>query len=295
MEELITLEAFKSASGIKQKRIANFTFKALKLDEINRIYASVPHQSPFEYVSQLLENLNIEVVIDEKSLKNIPLEKGFVTISNHPFGGIDGIVLLYLILKKRPDFHLLANHILQRITPLSEVLIPVNPMLEVSDKSSLAGIRKAMMLMGENVPVGFFPAGEVSSWHSDKKKITDKPWSKSIVRMIKNAEKPIVPIYFEGLNSAFFYSLSAIHPLLQTAKLPSEFTNKKNKKIRVIIGKPIKVVEQKSFKNIDKFSKYLRTRTYALGLDLDHKKFYENIKIDEPNKKHTIDTNKVPN
>jgi putative hemolysin len=279
MEELISVEAFKSASGIKQKHIANLTFKALKLDEINKIYASVPHQSPIEYVSQLLENLNIEVVVDEKSLNNIPLENGFATISNHPFGGIDGIVLLYLILKKRPDFHLMANHILQRITPLSEVLIPVNPMQDISDKSSLAGMRKAMKLLNENVPVGFFPAGEVSSWHSDKRKITDKPWSKTIVRMLKKAEKPIVPIYFEGLNSAFFYSLSAIHPLLQTAKLPSEFTNKKNKKIKVIIGKPIKVVEQKSFDKIDKFSKYLRTKTYALGLDLEHKKFYSNIKF----------------
>lgn len=275
MEELVTLNEFKQASGIKKNKLAQFTFRAMKLNEVNKIYSNIPTQSPLEYVTALLNHLNIEIEVSEESLNNIPLEKGFITISNHPYGGIDGIILLYLILKKRPDYLLMANHILQKITPLKDVFIPVNSLGDLSDTSSFSGLRTAIKSLSNDNPVGFFPAGEVSTWSKDKRKVSDKPWSKSIIRIIEKAEKPIVPIYFEGGNSRLFYRLAALHPLLQTAKLPSEFTNKKDTKIKVIIGKPIKITEQKSFTKTEKFSKYLRTRTYCLGTDIEHKKFYQ--------------------
>ncbi|MCB9189331.1 MAG: lysophospholipid acyltransferase family protein [Flavobacteriales bacterium] len=274
MEELVSIEDIKQATGIKREKIAKLTQKTLKLGAINEMYAQLPKSNPLEFIDSLLDLLGIHVEISEESLNNIPAEGGFISIANHPFGGLDGIILLKIMLAKRPDFKVMANKMLLKIDPLKEVIIPVNP-FENQEDPNFSGLRKTIELINENIPVGFFPAGEVSSWHSDKRKITDKPWNKSLIRIIHKAEKPVLPIYFDGQNSPLFYSLAMLHPLLQTAKLPSELTNKKNKTIKVIIGKPIIKREQQAFTNVEKFSKYLRTRTYCLGASINHQKFYK--------------------
>ncbi|MCB9197099.1 MAG: lysophospholipid acyltransferase family protein [Flavobacteriales bacterium] len=274
MEELVSVADFKLASGIKREGLAKITHKTLKINEINQLYSQLPKEDPKQFVDRLLEILGIQVEISKESLDNIPLSGGFISISNHPFGGLDGIILLKIMLDKRPDYLLMANKILSRITPLKDVLIPVNP-FDQQEESNFGGLRKTIEMINQDLPVGFFPAGEVSVWHSDKRKVTDKPWNKSVVRIIQKSEKPVIPIYFEGGNSPLFYSLAMLHPLLQTAKLPSELTNKKNKVIKVVIGKPITKREVQSFSNTDKFSKYLRTRTYCLGASINHQKFYQ--------------------
>lgn len=279
MEELVSIEDIQEATGFKRKGIAKLTHKTLKINAINDIYAQLPKSSPIEFIDSLLDLLGIKIEISEESLNNIPEDGGFISVANHPFGGLDGIILLKIMLAKRPDYMIMANKLLMKILPLQEVIVPVNPFDKMED-SSFSGLRKTIELIDKDIPVGFFPAGEVSSWHSDKRKVTDKPWSKSIMRIIHRSEKSILPIYFDGQNSPLFYSLAMLHPLLQTAKLPSELTNKKNKTIKVIIGKPITKREQKSFNNVEKFSKYIRTRTYCLGANINHQKFYK-TKVDK--------------
>ncbi|CAG5084956.1 lysophospholipid acyltransferase family protein [Parvicella tangerina] len=274
MEELVSIDDIKQVTGFKREGFAKLTSKTLKLGAINELYAQLPKEDPVKFIDSLLDLLGIQIEISEESLNNIPLEGGFTTIANHPFGGLDGIILLKIILAKRPDYKIMANKLLTRIQPLKEVIVPVNPFDQIED-SNFSGLRRTIELIGKDTPVGFFPAGEVSSWHSDKRKVTDKPWNKSVVRILHKAQKPILPVYFDGQNSPLFYSLAMLHPVLQTAKLPSELTNKKNKTIKVIIGKPITKREQKAFSNVEKFSKYLRTRTYCLGANINHQKFYK--------------------
>lgn len=274
MEELVSIEDIKQATGFKREGIAKLTQKTLKLGALNEMYAQLPKDNPIEFIDSLLNLLGINIEISEESLNNIPANGGFTTIANHPFGGLDGIILLKIMLAKRPDYKIMANKMLMKIDPIKDVLVPVNS-LEYLEDNNFSGLRKTIELIENDVPVGFFPAGEVSTWHSDKRKVTDKPWNKSVVRILHQAQKPILPIYFDGQNSPLFYSLAMLHPLLQTAKLPSELTNKKNKTIKVVIGKPIIKREQKSFTNVEKFSKYLRTRTYCLGASINHQKFYK--------------------
>lgn len=273
-EQLVSVEEFKQATGIKREGIARLTHKTLKIGVINEIYAQLPKTNAADFIDSLLDLLGVTIEVSEESLNNIPLEGGFISVANHPFGGLDGIILLKIILKKRPDYKVVANKLLMKIEPLKEVIVPVNPFEQIKD-SNISSLRKTIELIGRDVPVGFFPAGEVSAWHADKRKITDKPWNKPVIRIIHKSEKPILPVYFDGQNSPLFYSLAMLHPLLQTAKLPSELTNKKNKTIKVVIGKPISKREQKAFSNVEKFSKYLRTRTYCLGANINHQKFYK--------------------
>ena len=126
--------------------------------------------------------------------------------------------------------------------------------------------------------MGIFPAGEVLTLNIIKQEITDKKWDNSILKFIKMANVPVVPMPFSGSNSKLFHTLGLIHPELRTAKLPSELFNKKDKPISVSIGSPITCEEQLVFSNIEQYGRYLRALTYLPNMANNVKKhFYRTL------------------
>lgn len=239
--------------------------KVLRISRLNKIYDKHKDKSDLEFLNAILNEVEIQFEIPDNDLKRIPKENAFITISNHPLGGIDGILLLKLILEKRPDYKIIANFLLHRITPLKPYVLAVNPFEERKDaKSSVAGLKAALAHLKEGHPLGIFPAGEVSTF-KDGKNVVDKPWEQSAVKLIKKAKVPIIPIYFHAKNSTFFYLLSKISGSLRTAKLPSELLNQKNRVIKVRIGKPIWPKEQEEYQDINDFQQFLRKKTYMLA------------------------------
>ncbi len=239
--------------------------KVLRISTINKIYNKNKHKSGLTFLNGVLDQCKITFEIHEDDLKRIPKEGPFITISNHPLGGIDGILLLKLLIEKRADYKIIANFLLHKIEPLKPYVMPVNPFEDRKDaKSSIAGIKSALLHLREGKPLGIFPAGEVSSY-KDGKLIVDKPWEQGAVRLIKKAEVPVIPIYFHAKNSRLFYILSKISDTLRTAKLPSELMSQKNRVIKVRIGKPISVKDQNEFQDIPSFYEFLRKKTYMLA------------------------------
>ena len=123
--------------------------------------------------------------------------------------------------------------------------------------------------------MGIFPAGEVSSYQIKEFKITDRQWQKSSIKFIKTAGVPVIPVYFHGYNSILFYLLGQIHPLLGTAKLPSEILNKSNQNIDIDIRKPIPYKTINTFSTITGLSNYLRAKTYSLSRPLKTEMFFQ--------------------
>ncbi len=187
-------------------------------------------------------------------------------------GGIDGVLLLKLLVEKRPDYKIIANFLLHRIEPLKPYVMPVNPFEDrKEDQSSMAGIKNTLLHLRDGNPLGIFPAGEVSTY-KDGKLIVDKPWEEGAVKLIYKAKVPIIPIYFHAKNSRLFYFLSKISDRLRTAKLPSEVLSQKSRVIKVRIGKPISVKAQDEYENIDDFHTFLRKKTYMLANPFEVKK-----------------------
>ena len=239
--------------------------KILRISTANEIYNKHKHKSDLEFLNGLLDEFQIEFEIPEEDLKRIPKDGPFITISNHPLGGIDGILLLKLLLEHRTDYKIIANFLLHRIEPLKPYVMPVNPFEDRKDaKSSVAGIKNALLHLREDKPLGIFPAGEVSTY-KDGKLIVDKPWEEGAVRLIKKAKVPVIPIYFHAKNSKLFYMLSKMSDTLRTAKLPSELLSQKHRVIKVRIGKPISVKDQEAYSEINEFSEFLRKKTYMLA------------------------------
>lgn len=252
--------------------------KTLRISKLNRIYERHKHKKDLEFLDGLLEDFKIDFQIPEKDLDRIPKEGPFITVSNHPLGGIDGILLLKLLAEKRPDYKIIANFLLHRIVPLQKYVMPVNPFEDRKDsKSSVTGIKNALLHLSDGYPLGIFPAGEVSTF-KDGKLMVDRPWEEGAIKIIKRANVPVIPIYFHAKNSKLFYWLSRMSGTLRTAKLPSELLSQKNRQIRVRIGKPIQIKEQNEFTSLEDFHQYLRKKTYMLANPFETQHSYINTK-----------------
>jgi putative hemolysin len=268
--------------------------RVLRISAINKIYEKNKHKSDLDFLNGILDDCKIKFEIPEEDLKRIPKEGPFITVSNHPLGGIDGALLLKLLIEKRADYKIIANFLLHRIAPLIPYVMPVNPFETRKDaKSSIAGIKNALVHLREGKPLGIFPAGEVSTYKDGKLKV-DKPWEDGAIRLIKKANVPVIPIYFHAKNSRLFYVMSKISDTLRTAKLPSEVMSQKGRVIRVRIGKPISVKDQDAYKEIPAFYEFIRRKTYMLAnpFEKGHRLIStSNIKIRKSPKKITTQRN----
>lgn len=251
--------------------------KVLKISTANKIYNRNKHLTDLDFLNSLLDEFEIKFDIPKADLKRLPKSGAYITISNHPLGGIDGILLLKLMLEQREDFKIIANFLLHRIEPLKPYVMPVNPFEDRKDiKSSVTGFKNALLHLKEGHPLGIFPAGEVSTYKDDKL-IIDKPWEEAAMKLTKKAGVPVVPIYFHAKNSTLFYKLSRISDTLRTAKLPSELLTQKHRVIKVRIGNPISVKAQEEHDTLESFTEFVRKKTYMLAKSFEKKSLLSNI------------------
>ena len=245
--------------------------KILKISTLNRIYNRNKHLSHVEFLDGILDEFQIKFEIPVEDLKRLPKEGAYITVSNHPLGGIDGILLLKLMLEQREDFKIIANFLLHRIEPMKPYIMPVNPFEDRKEaKSSLSGFKNAILHLKEGHPLGLFPAGEVSTYR-DGKLVVDRPWEEAAMKLAQKANVPIVPIYFHAKNSKLFYKLSKISDTFRTAKLPSELLTQKRRTIKVRVGKPISVNDQNEHKSLEEFTDFIRRKTYMLSNTFEDK------------------------
>jgi putative hemolysin len=288
--KVITTEEFAKATKLdklKMPGLAALLMEVMKINQVNELFAKAqPNQGP-DFVDAILKGCGIEIEFDEKELKNIPANGSFIAIANHPYGGIEGMVLLKVLCMVRPDAKLMANFLLKKIPNLSDYFVAVNPFENVEHSSSISGLKTTLELLANGTPIGIFPAGEVSTFKVDKQEVTDRLWHPVVGKIIAKAKVPVVPIYFHGNNGLLFNLLSLIHPTLRTAKLPSELFNKQGHTIKLRIGKPIKVEDIPEYNNNTRLLNYLRARTYALGTGLEEEK-----KIFKP--RHIFKIKKLP-
>ncbi|MBY0244540.1 MAG: lysophospholipid acyltransferase family protein [Sphingobacteriaceae bacterium] len=285
--KIITKSEFAKATNISGiPGLASLLMEVMKLNDINDVFSKNEKYSGLEFVDKILETVGVEIDFDENDLKNIPKEGAFIAIANHPYGGIEGLALVKLLCSVRPEAKVMVNFILKKIPNLSDFFVAVNPFENVENGSSVSGIKSTFELLKNGTPIGIFPAGEVSTFNLDDQAITDKQWHPVVGKLIAKANIPVVPIYFHGNNGVLFNILSFIHPTLRTAKLPSEFLNKKGLSIKVRIGKPIHIKDVKYGGNTAKLLTFLRARTYALGTNLDDEStFFNPINIFKIKKK----------
>ena len=199
-------------------------------------------------------------------------------------------MMLSILGKKRPDLKILTNFILSYIPNLAEHFFPVNPFTDRPGmKSSLGGLKMAKEHLASGGVLGLFPSGEVSSNKNRERVVKDIEWQPSIIKLIKGAGVPVVPVYFNGSNSRLFHLMGKVNPYLRTARLPHELINKRDKTISLRIGKPIMPTELEEFVNIQDLGRYLWNRTYALEANVAvlQQEMAEEPKVQAPVAQHS--------
>jgi len=240
--------------------------RALGLARMNDIYArSTPAADAADFIRRVLNDLQIAVAVDGVDIARIPETGPLIVVANHPFGGLEGLILAAVLHRVRSDVRVLANYLLHSIPELRDIFFFVDPFGGAgAAERNAAPIKATLRWVRDGGALAVFPAGEVSHYSPRQRGVTDPPWSESIARLVRATGAVVLPVHFDGANSAIFQLAGMIHPRLRTALLPRQFINKKGRTIGVRIGSPI-LNDRLSQLSCDRERiDYLRARTYLL-------------------------------
>lgn len=249
------------------EKLVNRLLRWFNIDKVNKLHRDNCATPGVPFVEGLLRDLDIKLRIDGlEVLENLP-EGAFVTVSNHPFGALDGICLIDIVGQRRPGFKVMVNMVLNHISAMRPNFIAVDAYASEDPKKkavSMLGIKAAIKQVRAGEPIGFFPAGAVTKINKNLR-LEDREWQPNIIRLIEQLGVPVVPIFFHGRNSAMSHILGLIDWRLRTLRLPTEVFRKRGSVIHVSVGDPISPEEQKQHQgSVEEFGKFLREKTYSL-------------------------------
>lgn len=253
----------------KHPKFVNRLMHLLRIDEVNRVHSAWCNTPGPEFSQHLIyDEFKTPLRVDNEDVLAQFKTGPFITVSNHPFGSIDGIALIALVTKYRPKYKVMVNMILGKLTAMRPNFITVDA-LQSDDpekkRVSVNGIRETLRQLKDGEPMGFFPAGAMSKTNA-RGFLVDRPWQPTVLEVIARAKVPVIPIYFHGTNRRFFNILGHICWPLRSALLPRELFSKRGKPLHISVGEPISVEEQAQFKgNPEALGKFLREKTYELA------------------------------
>jgi putative hemolysin len=241
--------------------------RLLRWPELKALYDCVSSSENDGLIwDRILHSLNVTYTIPPEEVVQIPRSGPLVVVANHPYGGIEGIILAALLHSVRPDLKLMVNPVLCCFPELRGFLIPIDPFgKDASARCNFGGLRAAIEWVRSGAALVVFPAGEVAHVHMHQMAVTDPAWHKTVAAIIRRTAATTIPVYFDGSNGPLFQFLGMVHPLLRTVMLPSELLNKRNRVFRVRVGHPLSPAKLSAFPDDEAMTAYLRWRTYLLG------------------------------
>lgn len=251
--------------GLLKYPIVSAVMRLAKINKVNDLYDKIKDLEGQEFFDKLLGELNVKYLAFQEDLAKIPKTGPFILVSNHPLGALDGVIMCKILTEIRPDFKVMGNFLLTKIKPMEPYVISVNPFEKRKEAySSMSGMREALKHLSEGGCLGIFPAGEVSNKNNEYNEILDKEWQEPALKLIKKAQVPVVPMYFHAKNSKLFYNVSKIHPDLQTLMIPAEMVNKREKPIKIRIGKPVTPKILNEYETPKELGEFLKKKVYMM-------------------------------
>jgi Putative hemolysin len=261
IERVITAKAPK-----KRKYIPSFIINRIKKiihqDEINDILSKYGHLTGVEFASAALKHMGISYTMH--GVENIDKKRRYIIASNHPMGGLDGLIIIEVFGALFKNVKFVVNDILYFIEPLKPVFLPINKY----GKQNHDAARMLNDSYNSDDQILYFPAGLCSRLIG--KEITDIEWRKSYITQAIKYNRDILPLFFDGKNSKFFYRFAKLRSALriklslETALLPHEMFKKKGSHFNIYVGDPICCEDLKNSKSVAEWNKTIRDQVYKL-------------------------------
>ena len=247
--------------------LINYLIRIVHQDELNCILEIYKDLDGFKFMEALVGYFNVRLAIFNE--ENLPAgDQKCIFASNHPLGGFDGICLSYLIGKHYDGkINCLVNDLLLYIPNLRSIFTPVN---KHGGQSKDAVIQMETAFQSDNQIITF-PAGLCS--RRQKGVIRDLEWKKSFIIKAIEHERDVVPIFFEGSNSNFFYRLANfrkrfnIKMNIEMLYLPDEMFKQKEKTFHIHIGKPIPWQTFDTGKKPLEWAEYVKEEVYKTAIN----------------------------
>lgn len=242
--------------------VINYLKRIIHQDELNEFLRQYGHMKDADLIYAGLQYFKIKYTVSGR--ENIPSGGRYIFVSNHPLGGLDGLVFIYELSRYFKDIKFPVNDILTSIENMNGIFLPVN-------KHGTQGKEAAKRIeesYASESQILYFPAGLCSR----KKRgiIKDLIWHKSFITKAISHKRDIVPAFFSGRNSDFFYNLSNIRKFLgikaniEMLYLADEMFKQKNKEIHLVFGQKIPWQTFDKSKTPPEWAEWVRGKSYNL-------------------------------
>jgi putative hemolysin len=236
-----------------------------QLDELEHTYKkAVAERGERDLFATLADMLQIRSEISPGDRERIPRSGPLVVISNHPTGGMDGILLNAFLLSVRRDCRILAHVWFRRFEDLARYMVFVDPAGSSSQRDIVLAMRAATEWLGQGGLLVVNPAGAVSCFQPRRMRVTDLPWQNGIAKIVTCTRADVLPVHIDGRNSNLFQALCCVHPRAGALLLARELFNKRGQTLTMRVGKPIPFTEIPERGSMVAITEYLRSRTCQL-------------------------------
>lgn len=263
--EVLAAKAPKLARRLP-KFVINWLRRTIHEEEINHIYQNYWEYAPQEFIRACFRDWGVSYSIE--GIEKLDRNERYLFVSNHPFGGMDGMMLADKLIEYFGDVRVVVNDILRYIAPLDPLWVPVNK----HGAQKLSYARKFDEAFASDLPILTFPAGLCS--RKIEGRVQDTPWRPNFLKKANASHRKIVPIFVEGRLSNFFYNLSRLRKALgvkaniEMLWLVDEMLSQKGQHFRIIVGEPIEVESLREVGSHAEQVLEVRKACYALEKEL---------------------------
>ncbi len=242
--------------------IINWLKRVVHQEELNEFLSENGHLRDVELVRAGISFLGVKYKVHNQEL--IPERGRYIFVSNHPLGGLDGIVFMDELSRHFDEIRFPANDLLLNIKGMSGIFLPVNKHGAQSRETAV----KIEEAYASDVQILYFPAGLCS--RKKKGRIIDLEWQKNFVNKAVKHQRDIVPAYFSGRNSNFFYNLANLRKFLgikanlEMVYLPDEMFRQRDRELHLVFGKPIPWQTFDRSRKPGEWAKWIKDKTYEL-------------------------------